>query len=107
MLTLQVKLKRRKENSMKIMSSILFVVVFTLLALSSMVWIAIEVYIYDNTRLFFIPLVVVFISIGVYIIYVMFLPLYWKRKRHKKQPPTYYDDILNKAAMHRKRKRME
>jgi uncharacterized membrane protein len=65
----------------------------------------IVVAVYNSGSLWYVPLLIVFTIIEGYIMHI--LDRHIVLKKPKKQPPTYYDSILNKAAMHRKRKRME
>ena len=88
---------------MKRLLSIIFSVVICIIAATAMSIIVVGIR--NSGSLWFIPLLIVFAIIEGYIMYL--LDKYIVLKKPKKQPPTYYDSILNKAEMHRKRKRME
>ena len=88
---------------MKRAASIIFSLLVCVIVAVSMSIIVIAVY--NRGSLWYVPLLIVFTIIEGYIIHI--LDRYIVLKKPKKQSLTYYDAILNKAAMHRKRKRME
>lgn len=88
---------------MKRVTSIIFSLLVCVIIATSMSIIVIAVY--NSGSLWYVPLLIVFTIIEGYIMHIF--DRYIVLKKPKKQPPTYYDAILNKAAMHRKRKRME
>ena len=78
-----------------------FTIIVLLITVASMSWITVEIY--NNSEVWIVPLFVVAFIVIVWFIFTTLYPM----KKHKKQPPTYYDSILNKAEQQRKRKRME
>ena len=79
----------------------IFTIIVLLITVASMSWITVEIY--NNSEVWIVPFVIIVFAVIAWYIFCFLYPF----KKHKKQPPTYYDSILNKAEQHRKRKRME